>query len=84
MNREVATYLCMFVNKRKTDWVDLLPTAEFALNNRVTESTGYSPFYLTYGYQPDFTILPGRTNAPAADQRLKGLEAARKEAEAAL
>ena len=54
------------------------------LNNRVTESTGYSPFYLIYRYQPDFTILLERTNAPTADQRLKGLEAARKEAEAAL
>jgi hypothetical protein len=73
MNCEVATYLRMFCNQRKTDWVDQLPTAEFALNNRVNNATGFSPFYLTYGYQPDFTVLPGCTNAPAADQRLNSL-----------
>jgi hypothetical protein len=67
MNRKVATYLRMFCNRRKTDWVDQLPTAEFALNNRVNDATGFSPFYLTYGYQLDFTVPPGHTNAPAAD-----------------
>jgi hypothetical protein len=67
MNRKVATYLHMFCNCRKMDWVDQLSTAEFALNNRVNDVTGFSPFYLTYGYQPDFTIPPGCTNAPTAD-----------------
>jgi hypothetical protein len=50
MNLKVETYLRMFCNRRKTDWVDQLPTAEFALNNRVNDATGFSPFYLTYGY----------------------------------
>jgi transposase InsO family protein len=36
INREVATYLRMFCNRRKTDWVDQLPTAEFALNMLAT------------------------------------------------
>jgi hypothetical protein len=73
MNRKVATYLRMFCNRCKTDWVNQLPTAEFALNNCVNDTTGFSLFYLTYGYQPDFTIPPGCTNAPAADQRLNSL-----------
>jgi hypothetical protein len=76
MNREVATHLRMFCNRRKTDWVDQLPTAEFALNNCVNNATGFSPFYLTYRYQLDFTVPPGRTNAPAADRRLDGLQEA--------
>jgi hypothetical protein len=84
MNRKVAAYLRMFCNCRKTDWIDQLPTAEFALNNRVNDATGFSPFYLTYGYQPDFTVPPGRTNAPAADRRLDGLQEAREEAESSL
>ena len=84
MNREVATYLRLFCNKRKSDWVDLLPTAEFALNNRVHEATGFSPFFLMYGYHPDFTVTPGRTAAPAVDQRLSCLHEARQEAEASL
>jgi hypothetical protein len=67
MNRKVAIYLRMFYNHHKTDWVNQLPTAEFALNNRVNDATGFSLFYLTYGYQPNFTFPLGCTNAPAAD-----------------
>jgi transposase InsO family protein len=65
MNRKVATYPRTFCNCRKTDWVNQLPTAEFALNNCVNDATSFSLFYLTYGYQLDFTVLPGCT--PAAD-----------------
>jgi hypothetical protein len=54
------------------------------LNNRVSDAIGFSPFYLTYRYQPDFTIPPGCTNAPAADQRLDGLREAKEEAESSL
>jgi hypothetical protein len=50
INHKVAIYLRMFCNCPKTDWIDRLPTAEFALNNRVNDTTGFSPFYLTYGY----------------------------------
>jgi hypothetical protein len=67
MNHKVAIYLCMFCSRCKTDWVDQLSTAEFELNNRVNNATGFSPFYLTYRYQPDFIIPPGCTNAPIAD-----------------
>jgi hypothetical protein len=73
INRKVATDLRMFCNCHKMDWVNQLPMAEFALNNRVNDATGFSPFYLTYGYQPDFTIPPGCTNAPAADRHLDSL-----------
>jgi Chromo (CHRromatin Organisation MOdifier) domain len=31
------------------DWVDALPLIEFALNDSVNASTGFSPFYLAYG-----------------------------------
>jgi hypothetical protein len=84
MNCKVATYLRMFCNQRKTDWVNQLPMAEFALNNRVNDVTGFSPFYLIYGYQPDFTVSPGCTNAPAADRRLNILQGAQEEAESSL
>jgi hypothetical protein len=84
INCKVAAYLRMFCNHCKTDWVNQLPTAEFALNNRVNKATSFSPFYLTYRYQPDFTIPPGRTNTPAADQRLNSLREAQEEAELSL
>ena len=34
------------------NWVDLLPSVEFAVNNAPSRATGYSAFYLNYGYHP--------------------------------
>ena len=37
-------------------WVKLLPYAEFIMNVRISNSTGYSAFYLSHGFEPR---LPG-------------------------
>ena len=34
------------------DWELLLPTAEFTINSTANRTTGYTPFYLNYGYHP--------------------------------
>ena len=34
------------------NWDTALSTVEFCLNNQVNRSTGYTPFYLMYGYHP--------------------------------
>ena len=34
------------------NWLDVLPIMEFAVNNTPNRTTGYSAFYLNYGYQP--------------------------------
>ena len=39
------------------DWNDYLPYAEFAYNNSISKSTGYSPFYMNYGRNPESTSL---------------------------
>ena len=36
-------------------WKDFLPTVEMVVNSLPNRSTGYSPFYLMYGYHP---VLP--------------------------
>ena len=33
-------------------WVDLLPVLEFAVNNTPNRTTGYTAFYLNYGFHP--------------------------------
>ena len=33
-------------------WVDILPVIEFSVNNTPNRTTGYTPFYLNYGYHP--------------------------------
>ena len=35
-----------------TQWARDLPLIEFVINNSPSQSTGYTPFYLNYGYHP--------------------------------
>lgn len=78
-------YLRLFTGQRQDNWLQMLPSAEFAINSRVSSATNQSPFELLYGYQPDFVIpTGGRSNAPAVDARLDKLREAQKEADAAL
>jgi hypothetical protein len=69
MNRVLEEMLRHFVTPYQTDWVSHLTNCEFAINNAVQESTGFSPFYLTYGYHPltPATML-NPSHVPAADE----------------
>ena len=44
-NQVLEGYLQNFVNYDQNDWYQLLPLAEHAYNNSVTNSHGMSPFY---------------------------------------
>ena len=82
-NRTILEMLRSFVNPRQTNWVQLLPLMEFAYNNSVNASTGFSPFYLNYGRHPHTAILRAigkRKQFPAVDQWLKDLMSVRLEA----
>ena len=50
MNQTVETYLRTYINGKQDNWVDLIPMAELAINNRDAHSTGVSPFFLAHGY----------------------------------
>jgi hypothetical protein len=52
INQEVEHYLRVFSNYRQNDWSEWLPLAEFSYNDKVQSSSGYSPFFLNYGYHP--------------------------------
>lgn len=86
LNQEIEKYLRLFVNFRQDDWVDWLPLAEFALNDRVNISTGFSPFFLTHRFHPRSGVEPPRESVrsqPAADF-VRDLQKARDKAQAAL
>ena len=51
-NRTLEDMLRAFVNYRQDNWDDCLPAAEFAYNNSVQASTGFSPYYLDCGQHP--------------------------------
>ena len=39
-------------NYDQSNWVDLLPLAEFTYNNTVTNAHGMTPFFVNYGTHP--------------------------------
>ena len=57
MNAIVSqTLRCLMSDVRDLHrWTDYLPTIEMVINSLLNRSTGYSPFFLMYGYHP---VLP--------------------------
>jgi hypothetical protein len=55
INQMIEAYLRSFINYEMDNWVGLLPMAEFAYNNSVTQATGMSPFFANYGRHPGCT-----------------------------
>ncbi len=53
VNQEIEEYLHIFINHLQTDWVDWLPLAMVAHNNRTHSSTGKSPFQVNHGFNPN-------------------------------
>ena len=51
-NATVEQYLRLYTNHPRNDWVEWLALAEFAHNQNTTVS-GYSPFMLNFGQQPN-------------------------------
>jgi hypothetical protein len=84
-NAEVEQFIRIFCDYRQNDWADLLPMAEFAFNSRVHSATGKSPFFMNYGYDPEFKVsLNPTTRVPESGKRLELLLQARKDAQSAL
>jgi hypothetical protein len=65
----------MYCNYQQDDWVSLLPLAEFAYNNSEHSTTHTTPFYANYALHPRFTINLRSTNVPAADERMRHIQA---------
>jgi len=51
-NDTVKTMLRAFVYKRPTAWDESLPAVEHAYNTTVHATTGYTPYFLTFGKDP--------------------------------
>jgi hypothetical protein len=52
-NRTMKAYLRIYVNQQQNNWVSLLPMAQMAHNNMLSESTGQTPFYANHGRHPN-------------------------------
>ena len=57
MNAVVGQMLrCTIGDEKGTNWDSLLPSIELTINSLPNSSTGYSPFFLNYGYHPTVPI----------------------------
>jgi hypothetical protein len=52
LNRTLQQMLRAYVSADQSNWDEVLMVAEFAYNSAVTQTTGYSPFFLNYGFHP--------------------------------
>ena len=51
-NQTLEIALHAYVMGLKADWVKWLPALAFTYNSTLQSSTGYSPFFLLYSYEP--------------------------------
>lgn len=52
------------------DWSNKIPMTEFALNSAISNSSGFAPFELNYGYMPSMNpgIIPEPSKVPGVKQ----------------
>jgi hypothetical protein len=62
VNQTIEAFLRAFVNLEMSNWVELLPMAEFTYNNSQTTATGDSPFYTNYGFHPNSGLIHRKTD----------------------
>lgn len=76
-NRTLEEMLRAYINPNQDNWEDLLPLAEFAYNNSVQSSSGFTPFALNHGQNPvmPLSLLPeSKIDNPAAGALLEKLD----------
>ena len=55
------------------NWIDKIDMVEFAINSSISETTGYSPFELNYGYMP--SMIKEIRNDKVVSQGIKAFAA---------
>ena len=53
INRTLKGYLKYYINRNQTNWIELLPIAELAINNLISRATGTTPFFANYRRHPN-------------------------------
>ncbi|MCI54913.1 transposon Tf2-1 polyprotein, partial [Trifolium medium] len=69
MNRTVEQYLREFVHAKPSEWVLLLPWAEYHYNTSIHSASGLSPFQVMFGNPPPSvpSYIAGTSSIDACD-----------------
>lgn len=70
INQIIEAWLRCYINLRQDDWVEKLPTAQLSYNSTPSESTGKSPFFLNYGFEPE-AYRPPRNGEDVEKARIR-------------
>lgn len=75
-NQTLETYLRIYCNKTKNNWVSLLPMAQLAYNNKVSAATGITPYYANHGTHLHLfdQVLPAKVNAEEAMKAVENMK----------
>lgn len=85
INREIEQYLRIYSNHRQDNWPEWLSLAEFSYNNKVNKSTGFSPFMIVFGQDPEIGTNSRRTvRNESAKEFVEFITKVREETKAAL
>jgi transposase InsO family protein len=52
-NQTMEAYLRIYSNQQQDNWVSLLPMAQIAYNNKLSEATGVTPYFANHGRHPN-------------------------------
>ena len=58
MVQTLKTYLRHYVNQSQSNWTDLLPMAQLAINNHESQATGKTPYFVNHGRYPRMNEEP--------------------------
>lgn len=78
-NADIEAFLRMYLNHHQNNWNAILPCCEQASNNRISSSTGSTPFYLTHGYDLEpIQLSESVVNRPAKSRIARGEQIVKK------
>ena len=72
MNQTLEQYLRGYVNRRQNNWTTLLPLAQLAFNNHVSDTTKQTPFFANHGRHPNLFCEPRK--GPRAEHALRAAQ----------
>ncbi len=81
-NQWLEQYLRFWVNERQDNWHSYLPLAEFTHNNWPNETTGASPFFILYGFNPRADWIDKPSPIPQVALRIEQFKEVRQKAQA--
>ena len=76
VHQSLELHLRTFCEYLMTDWVDLLPLAEFAYNATHHSTIGMTPFYANFGYHPRMSLTSMDSPVPSVEKRMDQIDEA--------